>query len=96
MEAVQWLLLLVARQEESYLLGVAFAAVAGIAFAAIPDGNGVCTACMLKTQASRRGGRTKSPGSKPIDEDGLPLCVLPIKVPVPDQPNLGPVPDGPQ
>ena len=28
-------------------------------------------------QASRRGGRTKSPGSKPIDQNGLPVCVLP-------------------
>ena len=30
-------------------------------------------------QASRRGGRTKSPGSKPIDQNGLPVCVLPKK-----------------
>jgi len=30
-------------------------------------------------QASRRGGRTKSTGSKPIDQNGLPVCVLPMK-----------------
>jgi hypothetical protein len=30
-------------------------------------------------QASRRGGRKKSPGSKPIDQNGLPVCVLPMK-----------------
>jgi hypothetical protein len=30
-------------------------------------------------QASRRGGRTKSPGSKPIAQTGLPACVLPQK-----------------
>src|SRR5581483_1201918 len=44
-------------------------------------------------QASRRGGRTKSTGSKPIDQNGLPVCVLPNKAPVPDQPNLRPDPD---
>jgi hypothetical protein len=32
-------------------------------------------------QASRRGGRTKSPGSKPIAQTGLPACVLPTKPP---------------
>src|SRR5205823_6777109 len=30
-------------------------------------------------QANRRGGRTKSPGSKPIDQNGPPVCVLPNK-----------------
>ena len=30
-------------------------------------------------QASRRGGRTKSTGSEPIDQNGLPVCVLPKK-----------------
>ena len=44
-------------------------------------------------QASRRGGRTKSPGSKPIDQNGLPVCVLPTKAPVPDRPTLRPDPD---
>src|SRR5579884_3878818 len=34
-------------------------------------------------QASRRGGRTKSPGSKPIDQNGLPVCVLPNRSPCP-------------
>lgn len=35
-------------------IGVAFAAVAGIAFAAIPDGGGVHTACMLKNVGTVR------------------------------------------
>jgi len=30
-------------------------------------------------QASRRGGRTKSTGSQPIDQNGLSVCVLPTK-----------------
>ena len=46
-------------------------------------------------QASRRGGRTKSTGSKPIAENGLPVCVLPMKAPVPDEPNVRSQPDGP-
>ena len=46
-------------------------------------------------QASRRGGRMKSTGSKPIAENGLPVCVLPMKAPVPDEPNVRPRPDGP-
>ena len=29
----------------------------------------------------------------PIDQNGLPDCVLPIRAPVPDQPNLRPTPD---
>ena len=45
-------------------------------------------------QASRRGGRTKSTGSKPIDQNGLPVCVLP-RSPCPGSPNLRPAPDGP-
>ena len=44
-------------------------------------------------QASRRGGRTKSPGSKPIVQNGLPACVLPTEAPVPDHPTLRPDPD---
>src|SRR3954470_6590910 len=44
-------------------------------------------------QASRRGGRTKSPGSKPIAQNGLPACVLPTEAPVPDHPTLRPEPD---
>ncbi len=39
-------------------------------------------------QASRRGGRTKSTGSKPTAENGLPVCVLPMKAPIPDEPKL--------
>ena len=39
-------------------------------------------------QASRRGGQTKSTGSKPIAKNGLPVCVLPNKAPVPDRPNV--------
>src|SRR5450631_1752567 len=46
-------------------------------------------------QASRRGGQTKSTGSKPIAKNGLPVCVLPMKAPVPDEPNVRPRPDGP-
>ncbi len=38
-------------------------------------------------QANRRGGRTKSTGSKPIDQNGLPDCVLPNKAPVLDDPE---------
>jgi len=41
-------------------------------------------------QASRRGGQTKSPGSKPIAKNGLLVCVLPKKAPVPDEPNVRP------
>src|SRR3954465_9860281 len=44
-------------------------------------------------QASRRGGRTKSTGSKPIAQTGLPACVLPTEAPVPDHPTLRPDPD---
>src|SRR4051794_29259528 len=44
-------------------------------------------------QASRRGGRTKRSGSKPIAQTGLPACVLPTEAPVPDYPTLGPDPD---
>ena len=44
-------------------------------------------------QASRRGGRTKSTGSKPIDHYGLPVCVLPKKAPVPDHPTVRSGPD---
>ena len=33
--------------------------------------------CSSTIQTSRRGGRTKSPGSKPIAQTGLPACVLP-------------------
>src|SRR5450755_1962182 len=46
-------------------------------------------------QASRRGGRKKSTGSKPIAKNGLPVCVLPMKAPVPDEPNVRSRPDGP-
>jgi hypothetical protein len=45
-------------------------------------------------QASRRGGRTKSPGSKPIAENGLPVCVLPRRPSIPDRSTLRPDPDG--
>jgi hypothetical protein len=44
-------------------------------------------------QASRRGGRTKSPGSKPIAQTGLPARVPPTKAPVPDRPTLRAEPD---
>ena len=44
-------------------------------------------------QASRRGGRTKSPSSKPIDQNGLPVCVLPNAAPIPDRPTLRSGPD---
>jgi hypothetical protein len=37
----------------------------------------------------------KSTGSKPIAENGLPVCVLPMKAPVPDEPNVRPQPAGP-
>jgi len=46
-------------------------------------------------QARRRGGQPKSPGSKPIAKNGLPVCVLPKKAPVPDLRTVGPGPDGP-
>ncbi len=46
-------------------------------------------------QSSRRGGRKKSTGSKPIAENGLPDCVLPMKAPVPDEPNFRSQPTGP-
>jgi len=36
-----------------------------------------------------------STGSKPIAENGLPVCVLPMKAPVPDEPNVRPQPAGP-
>ena len=39
-------------------------------------------------QANRRGGRTKTTGSKPIDQNGLPDHVLPNKAPVLDAPEL--------
>jgi hypothetical protein len=41
-------------------------------------------------QASRRGGRTKTTGSKPTDQNGLPVCVLPNEAPVPDAPEPTP------
>ena len=37
----------------------------------------------------------KSTGSKPIAENGLPVCVLPKKAPVTDHQTVGPDPDGP-
>jgi hypothetical protein len=45
-------------------------------------------------QASRRGGRTKSTGSKPIDQNGLTRLRSPNEAPVPDRPKLRPDPDG--
>ena len=41
--------------------------------------------------AAERKARARSPST----QNGLPVCVLPKKAPVPDQPNLGPAPDRP-
>ena len=43
--------------------------------------------------ASRRGGRTKSPGSKPIVQKRPTRLRSPNKAPVPDRPTLRPAPD---